>query len=237
MDPSKRELETTCKRRLVVKDKTPKLKGQCHEIFCFWFFSWISFPPAPEYSIRTVFNFFWKFAEILASQGAPPVSTTPVANFATIFASVVLPPVSTTTVANCHRYQWHWRQICHRYQRHRWQIIATTSGCRHLKVNLKAKIYIYVNSTTKRCPNKIIKIFLIEDFLHLQPVSTTPRWCTLSREYLRKFSKKFEMAERVHSGAGGKLIHEKNQKSKISWHCPFNLNHHCLALWWECNSV
>ncbi len=34
------------------------LKGQCHEIFCFWFFSWISFPPAPEYPIRTVFNFF-----------------------------------------------------------------------------------------------------------------------------------------------------------------------------------
>ncbi len=27
------------------------LKGQCHKIFCFWFFSWISFPPAPEYSI------------------------------------------------------------------------------------------------------------------------------------------------------------------------------------------
>ncbi len=23
------------------------------------------------------------------------------------------------------------------------------------------------------------------------------------------------------SGAGGKLIHEKNQKKKISWHCPF----------------
>jgi hypothetical protein len=34
------------------------LKGQCHEIFCFWFFSWISFPPAPEYSIMTVSNFF-----------------------------------------------------------------------------------------------------------------------------------------------------------------------------------
>ncbi len=26
-----------------------------------------------------------------------------------------------------------------------------------------------------------------------------------------------------HSGAGGKLIHEKNQKQKISWHCPFKL--------------
>ncbi len=25
-----------------------------------------------------------------------------------------------------------------------------------------------------------------------------------------------------YSGAGGKLIDEKNQKQKISWHCPFN---------------
>jgi hypothetical protein len=24
----------------------------------------------------------------------------------------------------------------------------------------------------------------------------------------------------VYSGAGGKLIHEKNQLQKISWHCP-----------------
>jgi hypothetical protein len=49
------------------------------------------FPPSPEYPIRTVSNFFRKFAEIYASQGAPPVSTTPAAN---------LPPVSTTLVAN-----------------------------------------------------------------------------------------------------------------------------------------
>jgi hypothetical protein len=28
------------------------IKGQCPEIFCFWFFSWVSFPPAPEYPIR-----------------------------------------------------------------------------------------------------------------------------------------------------------------------------------------
>jgi hypothetical protein len=34
------------------------LKGQCHEIFCFWFFSLISFPLAPEYSSKTVSNFF-----------------------------------------------------------------------------------------------------------------------------------------------------------------------------------
>ncbi len=34
------------------------LKGQCHEIFCFWFFSWISFPQASDYTIRVVTNFF-----------------------------------------------------------------------------------------------------------------------------------------------------------------------------------
>ena len=32
-----------------------------------------------------------------------------------------------------------------------------------------------------------------------------------------------------YSGAGGKLIHEKNQKQKISWHCPFNMVY--LATW------
>jgi hypothetical protein len=48
------------------------------------------------------------------------------------------------------------------------------SGCRYLKVNLKAEMDIYVNSTIQRCPNKIIKIFLIEDFFHLPPVLTTP---------------------------------------------------------------
>jgi hypothetical protein len=43
------------------------LKGQCHEIFCFWFFSSISFPPAPEYPIWTVSNFFensWRYSQI-----------------------------------------------------------------------------------------------------------------------------------------------------------------------------
>ena len=48
------------------------------------------------------------------------------------------------------------------------------SGCTYLKANLKAKMYICVNSTIQKCPNKNIKIFLIEDFSHLPPVSTTP---------------------------------------------------------------
>jgi hypothetical protein len=48
---------------------------------------------------------------------------------------------------------------------------------------------------------------MIEDFLHLQ---------TFSCEYLREFSKKFETALMVYSGDWGKLIHARNQKSKIS---------------------
>jgi hypothetical protein len=59
-----------------------------------------------------------------------------------------------------------------------------------------AKIYIYVNYTIQRCPNKIIKIFQIV-FI-----------CTLSCEYLREFSKKFGTVLMVYSGAFGKLIHE-----------------------------
>ncbi len=35
------------------------LKGQCHEIFCFWFFSWISFPQ-PESILLRQFGIFSK---------------------------------------------------------------------------------------------------------------------------------------------------------------------------------
>jgi hypothetical protein len=35
-------------------------------------------------------------------------------------------------------------------------------------------------------------------------------------KYLREFSKKFETVLMEYSGTGGKLIHEKNQKQKIS---------------------
>ncbi len=50
------------------------------------------------------------------------------------------------------------------------------------------------------------------------------RWCTLSCEYLRKFSKKFEMALMVYSGAGGGGTDswKKKPEAKISWHCLFN---------------
>ncbi len=55
-------------------------------------------------------------------------------------------------------------------------------------------------------------------------ISRQCRWyrrCILTFQYLREFSKKFEIVLMEYSGAGGKLIHEKNKKQKISWHCPF----------------
>jgi hypothetical protein len=85
------------------------------------------FPPSPRVFHLDRFEYFQKFSEIIASQGAPPVSATPVANlppvsetpvanFSTIFASIVdtggkfatgvndaggkLPPVSKTPAAN-----------------------------------------------------------------------------------------------------------------------------------------
>jgi hypothetical protein len=47
----------------------------------------------------------------------------------------------------------------------------------------------------------------------------------------------------VYSGAWGKLIHEKNQKQKISWHCPFNaqlfltLEYHIALSLCACSSL
>jgi hypothetical protein len=103
------------------------LKGPVSRDFLLLVFFMNQFPPSPRVFHLDRFEFFRKFAEIFASQGAPPVSTTPVANLSTVFASVVdtggkfatgvndnggkfatgvndaggkLPPVSTTSVAN-----------------------------------------------------------------------------------------------------------------------------------------
>jgi hypothetical protein len=70
------------------------------------------------------------------------------------------------------------------------------------EIELEGKISLFVNSTIpKGVPNKIIKNFLNEDFFHLPPVSTTPVEHALSCRDLREFSKKFEMALVVYSGA------------------------------------
>ncbi len=93
--------------------------------------------------------------------------------------------------------------------------MATILGCRHLKVNLKVKIDMYVNSKTQRCPNKIIKTFLLEGFFHLPPVSLTP----VANLKLRISPRIFEKIRNGPNGiieAWGKLIQEKNQMQNIS---------------------
>jgi hypothetical protein len=63
---------------------------------------------------------------------------------------------------------------------------------------------------------------LLTQVANLPPVSTTLAKMVakfaagdLTFEYVREFSKKFETVLMGYSGAGGKLIHEKNQKQKI----------------------
>jgi hypothetical protein len=45
-------------------------------------------------------------------------------------------------------------------------------------------------------------------------VDTGGNFASLTCEYLREFSKKFEMTQMLFSGAWGKVIHEKNLKQK-----------------------
>ncbi len=89
--------------------------------------------------------------------------------------------------------------------------VGLISGCRYLKVNLKAKLYIDVNSTIQRCPNKIIKIFLFEDFFHLPPVSTTPV-VNLELGINPPF---FEKIRNGPNESEGKLIHKKPEAKNL----------------------
>jgi hypothetical protein len=54
------------------------------------------------------------------------------------------------------------------------------------------------------------------DIVPIPGVVDTGAWCTLTWEYLSEFLKKFETVLMGYSGAGGKLIHEKKLKQKIS---------------------
>ncbi len=97
---------------------TVLLKGQCHEIFCFWFFSCISFPQAPEYTIRAVSNFF---------ENLRRYSQLKVDHRYQRHRGQICPQCQRHRQQNCRRYQRHRWQICHRYQRHRRHILLPVS--------------------------------------------------------------------------------------------------------------
>ncbi len=79
--------------------------------------------------------------------------------------------------------------VCHRCQRHRWQNLPPVSLYRWQMCH-RCRWYRWQFCRHHRC--------------------RWYRWSTLSFEYLREFSKKFETALMVYSGAWGKLIHGKN---------------------------
>ncbi len=134
------------------------LKGQCHEIFCFWFF-YESVSPQPQSVPLGPFRIFskirgdirksrcttgvndtgGKFATGVNDTGGklplvsttpnlPPVSTTPAAKFATSFPCAV-----DTGGHRCQRYR---RQICRRCQRRRWPPVSMTPAANLPPVSL-----------------------------------------------------------------------------------------------------
>ncbi len=110
-----------------------------------------------------------------------------------------------------------------------WNNIRLLSG---FKVNLK-KMYLYVNSTAQMCSNKISKTFLAEDFFLFSPVLTTPVVHLELRISPRIFEKIWNRPNWILRGLG-ETDSWKNQKSKISWHCPFKVFYFIEVFWrWQ----
>ncbi len=184
---------------------TTFIKGTVPRDFCFWFFheSVLPPPPAAEYSVKTISNFF---------ENSRRYSQFKVH----------------------HWYQRHRWQICLQCQWRRWQFATSfndTGAVANNRSNYQTadilkwtwKKYLYANSTSQRCPKENIKIFLIIDFFHLPPVSLTP----VANLELRISPWIFE---KIRNGLNGLIrgLGEtdswKNQKQKISWHCPCPFN-------------
>ncbi len=97
-----------------------------------------------------------------------------------------------------------------------------------LKWTWRQKFIYMLTLLPKGLQTKLLKFFCLKVFSICHRCQRH-QWQTLSCEYLRKFSKKFETALKVYSEAWGKMIQEKNQKQKISWHCPFKYFFNCRS--------
>jgi hypothetical protein len=75
---------------------------------------------------------------------------------------------------------------------------------------VKSLYNIYGNSTTQRCPNKIIKIFQLEDFFHLPPVWLTP----VASLELRISPRIFEQIRNGPTGLGETASRKKTRSKK-----------------------
>ncbi len=159
-------------------------KGTVSQNLSLRIFSWIVFPQAPENNISVISNFFRKFTEIFASQGAPPCSIN-----------------DTGGKKFNHLYSW-----CYWYW---WQIIWAISDCWHLKVNLKEKQYLYVNSTVlpKGVKKNNWRFFSFAASVNDTGGGGVP-WAANTSVNFREKNWTTIMLY-CYSGAWGKLIHEK----------------------------
>ncbi len=191
------------------------LKGQCHEIFCFRFFSWISFPPAPEYSIKTVSNFFenarrylqlkvchrcrqhgWQMEKIFNQKNFNNFVWSPLGSRGNIYINFCLQVYFQGSPA--------W------YCSHYLPPVSTTQG------KLVAKFATGVVDTGGK-----FAIGVVDTGGNLPPVSLTPLVHLDLRISPRIFEKIRNDPNVIIRGLG-KVIREKTWSKKISWHCPFN---------------
>ncbi len=169
------------------------VKGQCHEIFCFWFFSWINFPPAPEYPIWTVSN-FQQNLQRYSQVKVPLVSMTPTTNFATSFTSVVDTNSKFATGGNDTGGKF--ATGVNDTGRKQWEQYQAEDT---LKWTWRQKFIYILTLLSKGVPTKLFKFFWLKIFFMCHWCQRH-RWSTLSCKYLRKFSKKFETRRRKSRG-------------------------------------
>ncbi len=188
------------------------LKGQCHKIFDFWFFSWISFPQATKYINRAVSNFFEnlrRYSQLKVHHWCPwPRGQMEKSSIRKVLIILFghLWEVELTyryifafkfTLRSQHpdivpiiwrRCGWYWWQIatC---------VIDTGGKLSAGIVDTGGKFATGINNTSKT-GGKICR------------QCCWYRWCTLTCEYLCEFLKNFKTVLMEYSGAGGKMINE-----------------------------
>ncbi len=97
--------------------------------------------------------------------------------------------------------------------------MGTISGCRHLKVNLKAKFIYMFPLLPKGDQTKLLKFFWLKIF-SICHWCRWHRWQTLSCEYLREFLKKIET---VLMGLGGNWFLKRTRSKKSRDTVPLNV--------------
>ncbi len=146
-----------------------------------------------------------------------PLSATPAENFATSFAGVVdtggkLPPVSLIRRQICRRCRWHQWQICHQYQQHQrnwWQNLPPVS----------------LTPVANLPPVSLIPAAILPP-ASLTPAANLPPVSLIRLVHLYLWIS-LRIFEKIWNGPNGILWgwgetdSWKNQKQKISWHCPF----------------